>query len=152
MSSRNVMSGRNVEEPVFLEEAALFSGIGRMVVLVADMDATLTFYREVLGFAVLHDETRDGYRYLHIAVPGQEAVGLWLMGAGSEHELALVGRQSGGQPLLVLYTDDLDRVRGRLSTHGVDTWSEQEGAGSRSLHFADLDGNVLVVAQLKRDD
>lgn len=129
-------------------EAGLFSGVGRVVVLVDDPGAALDFYRGVLGFRVLYDRTEGGYRYLHVGVPGQESVGLWLMPAVGDQERARVGRQCGDQPLLVLYADDLDRVGGRLRDHGVRVWNEREDAGSRSLHFADLYGNVIVVAQL----
>ncbi|GAA3119805.1 VOC family protein [Streptosporangium carneum] len=126
-----------------------FSAVGRMVVLVDDLDAALAFYRDVLGFTVLHDQSVDGYRYLHVGLPGQRPVGLWLMPVADERERGLVGRQSGGQPLLVLYTDDLDRVGERLREHGVRVWNEQQDAASRSLHFADLYGNTLVAAEVR---
>ena len=130
--------------------AAMWSGLGRVVVLVTDPDAALAFYRDVLGLGVLHDETVEGYRYLHVAVPGQETVGLWLMPAGGEQERQLVGRQTGGQPLLVLYTDDLDHVRERLRAQGVQVWDERDDPDNRSFHFADLYGNTLVAVQLRR--
>jgi catechol 2,3-dioxygenase-like lactoylglutathione lyase family enzyme len=126
----------------------LLSGLGRVVVLVDDPDAALAFYRDALGFRVLHDQTTDGYRYLHIGVPGQAAVGIWLMTATSDQERDMVGRQCGGQPLLVLYTCDLDAVRKHLLGQGVRVWNEREDADSRSLHLADLYGNVIIVAQL----
>ncbi|MBE3010185.1 VOC family protein [Microbispora sp. NEAU-D428] len=129
-------------------DESLFSAIGRMVVLVDDPDEALGFYRDVLGFAVLHDYVADGYRFLHIGLPGQEGVGLWLMPITSEQQRELIGRQTGGQPLLVLYTADLDVVAKRLREHGVRVWDEREDPDSRSLHFADLYGNVIVVAQL----
>lgn len=126
----------------------LFSAVGRVVVLVDDLDAALAFYRDVLDFSVLHDQSVDGFRYLHVGAPGPSSTGLWLMPATGEDERALIGRQAGGHPLLVLYTDDLDRVRRRLRAHGVRVWAEREDAASRSLHFADLMGNVVVVAHL----
>ncbi|MFI2612972.1 VOC family protein [Kitasatospora sp. NPDC018619] len=127
----------------------LFSGLGRVVVLVADQDAALSFYRDVLGFRVLHDRTAaDGYRFLHVGLPGQAGVGLWLMPAADGPDRALVGRQAGAQPLLVLYAPDLDAVRARLHAHGVRTWDEREDGDSRSLHLADLYGNELVAVQL----
>lgn len=119
-----------------------------VVVLVADPDAALAFYRGVLGFAVPHDRTAGEYRYLHLGVAGQEPVGLWLMTAATEQERGLIGRQCGGQPLLVLYTADLDQVCSQLRDHGVRVWSEQEDNESRSLHFAGLYGNVIIAAQL----
>ncbi|MFD7256527.1 VOC family protein [Streptomyces sp. NPDC059874] len=125
----------------------LFSALGRVVVLVADAEAALDFYRDVLGFSVLHDQTADGYRYLHIGLPGQAHVGLWLMPATTAWERDLIGRQCGGQPLLVLYTADVERTGRHLRDHGVRVWGEREEDESRSLHFADLYGNVIVAAQ-----
>lgn len=126
-----------------------FTAVGRLVVLVDDPAAALAFYRDVLGFAVLHDQTADGYRYLHLGVPGQESTGLWLVPAVSGTERERIGKQCGDQPLLVLYTGDLDAVSVRLREHGVRVWAERDDADSRSLHFADLYGNVIIAAQLR---
>ncbi|MFD3946160.1 VOC family protein [Streptomyces sp. NPDC058579] len=130
------------------DQNPLFSALGRMVVLVADTEPALAFYRDVLGFAVLHDETADGYRYLHIGLPGPAPAGLWLMPATTDQERDLIGRQCGGQPLLVLYTTDVQKTADHLRAHGVRVWDEREEADSRSLHFEDLYGNVLVAVQL----
>ncbi|MBM0238003.1 VOC family protein [Micromonospora sp. ATA32] len=132
-----------------MTDKGLFSALGRVVVLVHDPDAALDFYRNVLGFHVLHDQTADGYRYLHIGMPGQDGVGLWLMTPTTDRERDLVGQQAGGQPLLVLYTEDLDPVSKHLRERGVRVWAEAEDASSRSLHLADLYGNVIVVAELR---
>ncbi|WP_165985488.1 VOC family protein [Streptomyces sp. YIM 98790] len=131
-----------------MTEEQLFSAIGRTVVLVDDPEPALAFYRDVLGFRVLHDRTAGGYRYLHIGLPGQHPVGLWLMPATGEAERALIGRQCGDQPLLVLYTDDLDAVARRLKAHEVPVWNERQDPDSRSLHFADPLGNTLIAAGL----
>ncbi|WP_182665350.1 VOC family protein [Streptomyces calidiresistens] len=130
-------------------EESLFSGVGRVVVLVDDPDAALAFYRDVLGFRVLYDRTADGYRFLHIGIPGQDGVGVWLMPATGDRERELVGRQCGDQPLLVLYTSDLDPVRERLREHGVRVWNEREDADGGSLHLADPYGNVIVATRLR---
>jgi predicted enzyme related to lactoylglutathione lyase len=128
----------------------MFRDLGRVVLLVEDQQAALAFYRDVLGFETLHDEDVAGFRYLHIGVPGQKTVGIWLMPPSTDEERRLVGRQAGNQPLLVLYTDDLDDVRGRLVAHDVDVWAERADDSSRSLHFRDLAGNVVVAAELTR--
>jgi catechol 2,3-dioxygenase-like lactoylglutathione lyase family enzyme len=107
-----------------------------MVVGVSDQDDALAFYRDVLGFEVLHDEDSEGFRYLHMGVPGQADAGVWLMPGAAEHD----------RPLLVLYTDDLAAVRARLEEHGVEIWADS----GESLHFRDVAGNILVaVAQRK---
>ncbi|MDI2125423.1 VOC family protein [Yinghuangia seranimata] len=129
--------------------AGPFSAVGRFVVLVDDLDDGLAFYRDILGFAVLHDETTAGFRYLHIGLPGQEAAGLWLMPADSSEARAHVGKQAAGHPMLVLYTDDLDAVEARLAQHGVRVWARTADPGSRSLQFADLYGNTIVAAELR---
>jgi catechol 2,3-dioxygenase-like lactoylglutathione lyase family enzyme len=108
----------------------MFRGIGRVVVGVSDQDEALAFYREVLGFKVLHDSDDEGFRYLHVGVPGQDDTGVWLMPGAAEHD----------RPLLVLYTDDLPGVRDTLQRHRVTTWAVTD----TSLHFRDCCGNVLV--------
>jgi catechol 2,3-dioxygenase-like lactoylglutathione lyase family enzyme len=127
----------------------MLTGIGRATVLMEDLQAGLDWYREVLGFDVIYDNEVAGYRYLYIGVPGQAGMGLWLMQAGDEGSRGHVGNQTGGEPLLVLYTDDLDRVLAHLQAHGVEAWNVRGDADSRSLHFRDVAGNVLVVAELR---
>ncbi|WP_424535624.1 VOC family protein [Sphaerisporangium viridialbum] len=70
---------------------APFASLGRTVLLVDDADAALAFYREALGFAVLHDQETDGFRYhddpgsrsLHFRDPlGNVIVAVQLKGAG----------------------------------------------------------------------
>lgn len=123
--------------------------LGRVVVLVDDVDEAAAFYDSALGFAVLHDQTTDGYRRVHIGVPGQDGVGLWLLPIVGEEDRSLLGRQAGGYPLIVLYTEDLQAVQDRLRSLHVRTWNERDDLESRSLHLADLYGNVIIVAQLR---
>jgi catechol 2,3-dioxygenase-like lactoylglutathione lyase family enzyme len=108
----------------------MFRAIGRVVVGVSDQDEALAFYRDVLGFQVLHDSDDEGFRYLHVGVPGQPDTGVWLMPGAAEHD----------RPLLVLYTDDVGDVAAALERHGVETWAQSK----TSLHFRDCCGNVLV--------
>jgi predicted enzyme related to lactoylglutathione lyase len=126
----------------------LFRDLGRVVLLVEDQEEALAFYRDVLGFETLHDEDVGGFRYLHIGLPGRRTAGIWLMPPASDEERRLVGRQAGSQPLLVLYTDDLDGVQRQLAAHDVDVWAQRADDSGRSLHFRDLAGNVIVAAEL----
>jgi hypothetical protein len=70
----------------------------------------------------------------------------WLIRVVGEDDRTLVGRQSGGYPLLVLYSEDLQAVQDRLRMLDVRTWDERDDPGSRSLHMADLYG---IFAQLR---
>jgi predicted enzyme related to lactoylglutathione lyase len=126
----------------------MFRSVARTVVLVNDLDAALAFYRDVLGFAVLHDATTGGHRYLHVGPQDAGHAGVWLMPAATEEARAAVGRQTAGAPLMVLYTDDLDAVQARLATAGVEVWARRDDAGSRSLHFRDVAGNAVIAAQV----
>ncbi|MEA2269284.1 MAG: hypothetical protein QOF29_1512 [bacterium] len=121
--------------------------LGRVVVLVDDQDAALAFYRDALGFETLHDAEAGGLRYLHVGPPGG-GTGVWLLPADGDGDRALVGRQAGDHPFLVLYVDDLDAARERLVRHGVELFNERQDDDSRSLQFRDVAGNVLVAAQL----
>jgi predicted enzyme related to lactoylglutathione lyase len=103
-----------------------------MVVGVSDQDEALAFYRDVLGFVVLHDSDEEGFRYLHMGLPGQPHTGIWLMPGAAEHD----------RPLLVLFADDLTDVVASLERHGVKTWAQS----AASLHFRDCCGNVIVAA------
>jgi predicted enzyme related to lactoylglutathione lyase len=126
----------------------MFRSLARTVVLVHDLDAALAFYRDVLGFAVLHDATVGGYRYLHVGPQDAGDAGVWLMPAVTDEARAAVGRQTAGAPLMVLYTDDLDAVHARLAAAGVEVWARRDDDESRSLHFRDVAGNAVIAAQL----
>jgi catechol 2,3-dioxygenase-like lactoylglutathione lyase family enzyme len=128
--------------------------LGRTTLLVRDHDKALAFYRDRLGFRVLHDErTPDGGRYLHIALAAQHdepAVGLWLMQATGDDE-RLVGRQAGSHPFLVLYTDDCEATIRELEQAKVEIRkSLATSDGATFAHIADLYGNELVIVELER--
>ena len=129
----------------------LFRAIGRLVVLTEDQEQSLRFYRDVLDFEVRHDETVEDLRLLHVGVPGQPETGLWLLPPQTSEEKALVGRQTGDEPLLVLYTDDLDTVVERLQDEDIELWAQRDEAAERSLHLEDEVGNVIVVVERPRD-
>jgi len=130
----------------------MITSLGRTTLLVRDYEEAAAFYCGVLGFATLHDSTApDGQRFLHIAVPAQGGtppVGLWLLRAASA-DAALIGRQAGGQPFLILYTDDCRRTTATLEARGVRFRTPPVADGGAVFaHFADLYGNELLLVQL----
>lgn len=124
--------------------------LGRTVLLVEDYDAAFDFYQTHFGCRKLHDSTGpDGRRYLHAAFPGDGHTGIWFMTAEGEAQRQYIGRQTAGQPTLVLYTDAIEPLYERLQQNGV-TISEPlvTTPQSRFFHCLDLHGNRLTVVQL----
>ena len=133
----------------------MLATLGRFTLLVRDYDEALSFYRDVLGFEVLHDSiATDGQRFLHIGMPaqlGSAGLGLWLLTPGSEADRALVGRQAGHQPLLVLYTTNCTATASTLEQRGVKFRRPPRAEGATVFaHFEDLYGNEIVLVELAR--
>jgi catechol 2,3-dioxygenase-like lactoylglutathione lyase family enzyme len=129
------------------------SSVGRTTLLVRSYDDALAFYRDKLGFSVLHDATgANGQRYLHIGLagqPGEPPVGLWLLEAVGV-DAALVGCQAGTHPFLILYTEDCRGTTKALGARGVEVRREPVTAdGATFAHIADLYGNEILVVQLE---
>ena len=128
---------------------------GRFTVLVRDYDEARAFYRDVLGFEVLHDTLGpDGQRFLHMGITdpaGGPGFGLWLLTPATEADRSLIGRQAGRQPLLVLYTENCAGTVGILESRGV-TFRTQPCAegGATFAHFEDLYGNEIVLVEPSR--
>jgi len=131
--------------------------IGRLVVLVREYEEALAFYRAAFGARVLFDApSPTGDRYLHVgfgdAVAGDDdspAVGFWLLRASGAHDAERVGRQTGGQPLAVLYTPDAAAAVARVEAAGGSVPRPLRTAdGATFAHVADLYGNEFVLVQL----
>lgn len=123
--------------------------LGRMVVLVQDYDAALSFYRAAFGAQVVFDApSPTGGRYLHLAFGTEPGAGVWLLRASGE-AAARVGRQTGDEPLAVFYTSDVHAAVARAAAAGAAVVRPVESAdGASFAHLADLYGNVFVLVEL----
>jgi predicted enzyme related to lactoylglutathione lyase len=131
--------------------------LGRLVVLVEDYDAALTFYRAAFGARVLFDASAPGGgRYLHVgfgavddeADDGRSGAAIWLLRATGGDE-GRVGRQTGGEPLAVFYTPDVRAALERVEAAGGSVVRALDSAdGASFAHVADLYGNVFVLVQM----
>ncbi|AMX02470.1 VOC family protein [Microbulbifer thermotolerans] len=125
--------------------------IGRLVILVKDYDEAIEFYRDKLGFEVFVDINSEPHRFVHLRLPGQPDVGIWLLKASSEHQKSQVGQQTAGQPCAVLYTDNLQEDYRELSERGVIFNSKPKvESNAEYAHFLDLYGNEFVLVELKQ--
>lgn len=128
--------------------------IGRMTVLVNDLDEAKAFYRDAFGFATLFDdEVAPGLRTVHVGPHGERGAGLWLLETTTPASLQRVGAQTGGEPTLVFYTDDLAGELRRLERHAVRIVKPLASSdGASFVHVLDNSGNEIVLAQLPDDE
>jgi predicted enzyme related to lactoylglutathione lyase len=127
---------------------------GRTTLLVDDYDEALKFYDKIFDCTILFDHVNErGKRLLHIGFDKKEKAGIWLFEAESEEEKALVGKQTGEKPTLVLYTDDFNKIYERVKLHEVSIKKEPvESQGFRFMHIYDLYGNEIVMVEQKEDE
>jgi len=123
--------------------------LGRVVVLVHDYDDALAFYGAAFGARVLFDAPSPaGDRYLHVGFGGEAGVGVWFLRANGEAAVR-VGRQTGGEPLAVLYASDVRAAVERAESAGAEVVRPIDSAdGASFAHVADLYGNVFVLVEL----
>ncbi|GAA1161249.1 VOC family protein [Kribbella jejuensis] len=116
--------------------------IGYVILYVADLEASVGFYRDVVGLA--YKFTDAGYAEFEA---GGVRFGLyerrraeWLVGAG-------VTPGAGGE--VVVMVPDVDEVFVRLRGAGVDVLSGPADRpwGHRTVHVADPDGFVVEFAE-----
>ncbi|WP_444886767.1 VOC family protein [Microbulbifer sp. JMSA008] len=126
--------------------------IGRLVILVRDYEEAITFYRDKLGFEVFIDSEAPPLRFVHLRLPEQKDMGIWLLQASSNSQLDQVGRQTAGQPCAVIYTEDFDNEYKRLINNGVKfTKPRTSDSNAEFAHFEDLYGNEFILVQLQTE-
>jgi lactoylglutathione lyase len=116
--------------------------IGYVIVYVGDLDASIAFYRDVLGLP--HRFTDAGYAEFGTEAPRfalyERRRAEWLTG----------GPVSPGPAAeVVLLVADVDAEAARLAAHGVPILSGPADRpwGHRTVHVADPDGFVVELAQ-----
>jgi predicted enzyme related to lactoylglutathione lyase len=126
----------------------MIESIGRTTILVRDQDEALNFYTQVFGFDVIADMTlENGFRALHVG-PRGSATGFWLMPAHGEGT-QLVGAQTAGEPLAVLYTGNCQVTAIELYARGAELRVPvTKTPTSVYAHVADLYGNEFVLVEL----
>jgi catechol 2,3-dioxygenase-like lactoylglutathione lyase family enzyme len=119
--------------------------IGAINLIVADLERSKRFYREVFGLPPQHEAEdlgifrfKDTYVFLqhdsaHKDAPAGEVLGLAQKGVGQ----------------FAIIVDDVDAVRAELEEHGVTVISDPADRdwGMRTLTFADPGGYTWEIAQ-----
>jgi catechol 2,3-dioxygenase-like lactoylglutathione lyase family enzyme len=83
--------------------------------LVRDQDEAITFFVDVLGFALREDETNASGRRRVVVGPAEGGTGLVLALSDAD----AVGRQAGGKVAFFLETDDFAAQHARMTAAGV---------------------------------
>ncbi len=108
------------------------NGIDTVFYQVCSMDRAIEFYEQTLGLTLARREGNDWAEF--------EAGGVNFALSG---ELAV--QPQGGGATVVFTCDDLDGLRGELSSKGVRMGQIQDMGGARMLDVFDPDGNQVVV-------
>ena len=126
--------------------------IGRIVLLVDDYDAAQNFYKTNFGFETLYEMTTpEGQRFLHIGTKDPHATGIWFIKAEGDAK-ERVGKQTAGEPVMVIYTTSIDKVYEKLQQNQVRIKTDPVIRSEfKFLHCFDLYGNEIIVVELNPD-
>jgi catechol 2,3-dioxygenase-like lactoylglutathione lyase family enzyme len=122
-----------------------------------DPDASLAFYRDILGFEVRNDVGYGEMRWITVGPAGQPGMSIVLYPPGAdpgvtddERRTILEMMAKGTYGIITLATDDLDGTFARLE--GTDAEVVQEPAeqpyGIRDCAFRDPAGNLIRINQV----
>ncbi|MCE1180380.1 MAG: VOC family protein [Micrococcales bacterium] len=120
-----------------------------------DPEASLAFYRDVLGFEVRLDVGQGTMRWVTVGAPGQDA-SIVLTPPAVDPGLTDADRAAitemmakGTYAAINLVTDDLDATFARLQESGADIVQEptDQQWGARDCAVRDPAGNMIRIAQ-----
>lgn len=109
--------------------------LNHVAIHVADVPASVRFYREVLG---LEEIPRPAFRF----------PGAWLR-LGADQELHLIGERA--EPVhshnrgnhYALLVDDIDAWEAFFKERGTEYWRQQRPDGAFQIYVTDPDGHVI---------
>jgi catechol 2,3-dioxygenase-like lactoylglutathione lyase family enzyme len=123
----------------------------------ADPDASLGFYRDVLGFEVRNDVGYQGMRWITVAPPGQPDTSIVLHppaatpGLTDDERRTIFELMAKGSFFGVnLATKDLDATFEQLEASGTEVVQEptDQPYGVRDCAFRDPAGNLIRIQEL----
>lgn len=111
---------------------------------VSDVDRSMKFYLDQVGFVLDHDvEPGNGMRVVQLTPQGSACS--IVLGLGTHDP------DAGPVRGLHLVVEDLDEARGALQGNGVEVSSVNDmGGGVRYAYFADPDGNSWALQEISR--
>jgi len=123
-----------------------------------DPEASLSFYRDTLGFEVRNDVGYGGMRWITVGPAGQPGTSIVLFPPGAdpgitddERRTILEMMAKGTYAIITLATDDLDGTFERLQASDADVVQEptEQPYGVRDCAFRDPAGNLIRINELR---
>jgi catechol 2,3-dioxygenase-like lactoylglutathione lyase family enzyme len=123
-----------------------------------DPDASLTFYRDILGFEVRNDVGYGEMRWITVGPAGQPGTSIVLYPPGAdpgitddERRTILEMMAKGTYGIITLATDDLDGTFARLQATDAEVVQEptEQPYGIRDCAFRDPAGNLIRINQVR---
>jgi catechol 2,3-dioxygenase-like lactoylglutathione lyase family enzyme len=122
-----------------------------------DPDASLAFYRDILGFEVRNDVGYGEMRWITVGPAGQPGMSIVLYPPGAdpgvtddERRTILEMMAKGTYGIITLATDDLDGTFARLEGTDAEVVQEptEQPYGIRDCAFRDPAGNLIRINQV----
>ena len=120
-----------------------------VTLFVANYDDAIRYFTKTLGFTLVEDILiTTSRRWVKVAPDIQSPVHVLLHEPLIKEEQALIGKQAGSRPLIVLSTQDIANVVNTLTNRGVQFTKPitKEVYGERA-QFTDLYGNLWELVQ-----
>ena len=121
-----------------------------------DPEASLAFYRDILGFEVRNDVGYEGMRWITVGPPGQPGTSIVLHPPGADPGITDTERRTivemmakGTFAAILLATADLDGTFARLQAGDVEVVQEptKQPYGVRDCAVRDPAGNLLRIQE-----
>ncbi|MEZ0114800.1 catechol 2,3-dioxygenase-like lactoylglutathione lyase family enzyme [Catenulispora sp. EB89] len=123
-----------------------------------DPEASLAFYRDVLGFEVRKDVGFNGLRWITVGPAGQPGTSIVLYPPAGDPGITEAERQTvaemmakGTYAVVLLATPDVDGTFDRIQAHDAEVVQEptDQPYGARDCAFRDPAGNLVRIQQQK---
>ncbi len=123
-----------------------------------DGDASLAFYRDILGFELRNDVGYNGMRWLTVGHPDQPGTSLVLTPPAADPGVTEEERRTvaemmakGTYAILTLATPDLDETFAKLEASGVEIVQEpiDQPYGIRDCAVRDPAGNLIRINEVR---
>jgi catechol 2,3-dioxygenase-like lactoylglutathione lyase family enzyme len=124
----------------------------------SDPDASLAFYRDILGFEVRNDVGYGGMRWITVGPPDGSGTSIVLYPPGADPGVTDDERRTivemmakGTFAIILMATRDLDSTFERLQAGGAEVVQEptEQPYGIRDCAFRDPAGNLIRIQQLR---